>query len=210
MRPVSAVLAVAGGAALAAAVAIELTIGNPSNAAWMLIGPGPFYAVGLAAALRRPDHPMSTWMLAAGTTFVITDFLGAALREAAGWSFAWVIALARGWAGNASVVAGLGAIGLFPTGVADRRGARWTLRTAALLGLLLPVVNAVSNPMLPKWYPDPDEPTIASPLYWPAAAPLAPAAGVAYSTFTVWSAAGLIMLALRYRRYAPPDRRRIR
>jgi hypothetical protein len=72
-------------------------------------------------------------------------------------------------------------------------------------GFLLPVLNAVSNPTLPKGYPNPEEPTIDSPLYWPAAAPLAPAAGVAYYLFAVWIAGGLVMLALRYRRYGPPD-----
>ena len=209
MRPVSAVLAVAGGAALAAAVAIELAIGNLPSAGWVLVGPGPFYAVGLAAALRRPDHPISTLLLASGAMFAMEVCLGdAILHEAAGWSYAWVVALVRIWAGTASTVAGIALIGLFPTGVAERRGERWMLKTAALLGLLLPVLNAVSSPTLPKGYPD--EPTIASPLYWPAAAPLAPVAGAAYYSFTAWIAAGLVMLVLRYRRYAPPDRRRIR
>jgi signal transduction histidine kinase len=211
MRPVSAVLAVAGGAALVAAVAIELAIGNPPSAGWVLVGPGPFYAVGVAAALRRPDHPMSTWLLAAGTAFLGEVCLGdAVLQEVAGWSYAWAVALVRTWVGTASVVAGLGLIGLFPTGVAERPGARWTLRIAALLGFVLPLLHAVSNPTLAKGYPNPDEPTIASPLYWPAAAPLALAASVAYYSFAVWSAGGLVMLGLRYRRYAPPDRRRVR
>src|SRR5689334_9908254 len=120
MRPVSVVLAVAGGAALAAAVVIDLTTGNLSAVGWMLLGPGPVYAVGLAAALRRPDHPMSTWLLGTGATFVIEGSLGGAvLPEVAGWSFAWVVALVRAWASNASVVAALGLLGLFPTGVAD-------------------------------------------------------------------------------------------
>ena len=211
MRPVSVVLAVAGGAALAAAVAIELTIGNLPAVGWVLLGPGPFYAVGLAAALRRPDHPMSTWLLASGTTFVMEGSLGGAvLPEVAGWSFAWVVALVRAWAGNASVVAGLGLLGLFPTGVADRRGARWTLWIAAVLAFLLPLLSAVSNRTLLKGWPSPDEPTIESPLFWSAAASLAPTVGLMYYTFPVWSAVGLVMLGLRYRRYAPPDRRRIR
>lgn len=210
MRPVSVVLAVAGGTAWAAAVAIELATGNPSNALWMLVGPGPFYAVGLAATLRRPDHPVSVWMLAGGTTFVLQDFFGTVLREVAGWSFDWVIALARGWAGAAGVVAGLGMIGLFPTGVADRPGSRWTLRTVALSGLLLPVAGAVANPTLPKDWPGPEEPTITSPFHWPAAAPLAPAINVAYTMFAACIVGGLVMLALRYRRSAPPDQRRIR
>jgi signal transduction histidine kinase len=211
MRPVSAVLAVAGGAALAAAVAIELVLGDPSSAGWVLVGPGPFYAVGLAALLRRPDHPMSTWLLAAGATFALEVCLGdAVLQEVAGWSYSWVVALVRAWVGTATVVVGLGLIGLFPTGVADRRGSRWTMWTAALLGFLLPLVHAVSNPTLAKGFPNPDEPTIASPFYWPPAAPLASVAEAAYYVFAVWIAGGLVMLALRYRRNAPADQRRIR
>ena len=79
--------------------------------------------------------------------------------------------------------------------LADSRGARWTLRTAALTGLLLPVLAAVANPALPKAWPGPEEPTIASPLYWPAAAPLGPAVNAVYSMFVVCIAGGLIMLA---------------
>lgn len=127
MRPVSAALAIAGGAALVAAEAIELTIGNPPTAGWLLIGPGPVHAAGLVATLRRPDHPMSTWMLAAGTTFVVEVCLGdAILQEVAGWSLA--VALVRAWAGNAVVVAGLGLIGLLRTGAA--RGGRPSQRRA--------------------------------------------------------------------------------
>jgi signal transduction histidine kinase len=211
MRPVSAVLAVTGGIALAAAVAIELVNGNSQAAVWLLIGPGPFYAVGLAAALWRPDHPMSAWLLAGGTLFVMDSFLGDAVLPAVGGSsWAWVVALVWGWVANANIVAGAGTIGLFPTGVADGRGARWTLRIAVLLGLLLPPLYAVSNPTLPTDWQDQRTPTIASPFYWPAATPLAPVVRLAYSSFAVWTAIGLVMLALRYRSYGPPDRRRIR
>jgi signal transduction histidine kinase len=211
MRPVSVGLAVTGGAALVAAVVIELTIGDPPSAGWALIGPGPFYAVGLVATLRRPDHPMSTWLLAAGTAFVLEVCLGdGVLPEVGGWSLAWVVVLARAWAGNASVVAGIGMIGLFPTGAADRPGARWTLRVMALLGLLLPVLHAVSNPTMPAGLFPESEPTIASPLYWPATAALARTAEFAYYAFAAWGAGGLVLLALRYRRHGEPERRRIR
>jgi len=211
MRPVSAVLAVTSGSALAAAVAIELATGNSSPAVWLLLGSGPFYAVGVAAALWRPDHPMSGWLLAGGALNVIDSTLGdAVLPEVGGWSWAWIVALVWGWVANANIVAGAGTIGLFPTGVADGRAARWTLRIAVLMGLLLPPLDAVSNPTLPTDWQDQQTPTIASPLYWPGAAPLAPAVRLAYSSFAVWAAIGLVMLALRYRGYGPSDRRRIR
>jgi signal transduction histidine kinase len=210
MRPVSLALAVTGGLALAAAVAIELTIGDPSSAGWALLGPGPFYAVGLVATLRRPAHPMSRWLLAAGTAFVTAACLSDSVTpEVGGWSLAWVVVLAGAWAGNAFVVAGIGVIGLFPTGAADRPGARWTLRITALLGLLLPVLHAVSNPTMPAGL-FPDSEAIASPFYWPAAAALARAAEFGYYGFAAWWAGGLVLLALRYRRYGEPERRRIR
>jgi signal transduction histidine kinase len=211
MRPVSAALAVTGGIALAAAVAIELTIGDPSSAGWALMGPGPFYAVGLVATLRRPDHPMSTWLLAAGTAFVVQACLGdGVLPEVGGWSLAWVVVLAGEWAGSAFVVAQIGMIGLFPTGAADRQGARWTLRITALVGLLLPVLYAVSHQTMPGGLFPESQPTIASPLFWPAAAVLARTAEVAYYVFAALGAGGLVLLALRYRRYGEPERRRIR
>ncbi|HET6530909.1 MAG TPA: GAF domain-containing sensor histidine kinase [Actinoplanes sp.] len=211
MRPVSAAFAVAGGLALAVAAAIEAVAGDPTTTGWLLVGPVPFYAVGLAAALRRPDHPMSAWLLASGTFFMLDVCLGdVVLPEVASRSWAWIVALVWAWVANVGVVAGLGAIGLFPTGVADTPGSRWILRTAALASLLLPVLCAVSNRTLPTGWPGPDEPTIASPFYWPPAAPLAPVADVANFSFGAASVVGLVMLALRYRRYAPPDRRRIR
>src|SRR6185369_880626 len=101
-RPLSLALAIAGGLALAVAVTIELTVGDPSSAGWALLGPGPFYVVGLVAILRRPAHPMSTWLLALGTAFVLEVCLGdSVLPEVAGWSLAWVVVLAQAWAGNA-------------------------------------------------------------------------------------------------------------
>lgn len=210
-QPLSFALVIAGGIALAAAVAIELTVGDPSGAGWALLGPGPFYAVGLVATLRRPGHPMSTWLLATGTAFVVEACLGdSVLPEIGGWSSAWVVALARAWAGNAQVVAGIGMIGLFPTGVADRPGTWWTLRFSALLGLLLPVLQAVCNPTMPAGLFPESEPVIASPFYRPAAAALAGAAEFAGYAFAAWSAGGLVLLALRYRRYGEPERRRIR
>ena len=54
MRAVCVVLAVIGGGALAATIAIELALGDPAGAGWVLVGPGPFYLAGLIGACRRP------------------------------------------------------------------------------------------------------------------------------------------------------------
>ena len=213
MRVVCIVLAVIGGCALAAAVAIELATGNPGGAAWVLVGPAPFYAVGLAGTFRRPGHRVAAWLLAAGATFMLGVCLGDAVTDlpvVAGSSFAWIAVLAGECASNASVVAGIGLIGLFPTGVPDRRGERLVLHTAALTAVLLPVLMMLSSPTPPEGLFQPAEPAITSPLFLPAARPVEPAAAALQYTFAAWTVLGVIMLYLRYRRSPSEDRRRIR
>jgi hypothetical protein len=136
MRAVSIVLAVIGGCALVAAVVIELATGNAAGAAWVLAGPTPFYVAGLVGAFRGPGHRVAAWLLAAGALFMLGVCLGDAVTDlpaVAGSSFAWIAVLAGECASGASVVAGIGLIGLFPTGVPDRRGERWVLAAAALM-----------------------------------------------------------------------------
>jgi signal transduction histidine kinase len=213
MRAVSIVLAVIGGCALVAAVVIELATGNAAGVAWVLAGPTPFYAAGLVGAFRGPGHRVAAWLLASGALFMLGVCLGDAatdLPAVAGSSFAWLAVLVGEWASSASVVAGIGLIGLFPTGVPDRRGERWVLWTAALVALLLPVLLMVSSPTPPEGLFQPAEPGITSPLFLAAARPLEPAIAALQYTFAAWIVLGVIMLYLRYRRSSPKDRRRIR
>src|SRR6266700_1574737 len=213
MRAVCTVLAIIGGCALAAAVAIELATGHPAGVGWVLLGPAPFYAVGLAGTLRGRGHPVAAWLLAAGTTFMLGICLGDAIIDlpaVAGSDLAWIVLLIGECASNASVVAGIGLIALFPTGVPHRRAERLVLRTAALTAVLLPVLLVITSPTPPESLYQPAEPGIASPLFLPALRPLEPvAAGLEY-TFATWIVLGAVMLFLRYRRSQPEDRRRIR
>jgi signal transduction histidine kinase len=76
---------------------------------------------------------------------------------------------------------------------------------------LVPVLHAVSHDALAKGaYPEPGQPTIASPLFWPPAATLASVADRLQYTFPVWMVLGLVMLYLGYRNSPSDDRRRIR
>ncbi len=213
MRAVCTVLAIIGGCALAAAVAIELATGHPAGVGWVLLGPAPFYAVGLAGTLRGRGHPVAAWLLAAGTTFMLGICLGDAIIDlpaVAGSDLAWIVLLIGECASNASVVAGIGLIALFPTGVPHRRVERLVLRTAALTAVLLPVLLVITSPTPPEGLYQPAEPGIASPLFLPALRPLEPvAAGLEY-TFATWIVLGAVMLFLRYRRSQPEDRRRVR
>ena len=92
MRAVCAVLAAIGGCALAAAVAIELAPGNPAGGGWVLVGPGPFYAVGLICVLRRPGHRVAAWLLASGAMFMLR--CASATCCAAGLVHGWLVRLA--------------------------------------------------------------------------------------------------------------------
>jgi len=56
---------------------------------------------------------------------------------------AWIVALAREWAGYACLVAAVGLIGLFPTGVPQRAAERRVLWTAAAMAVLIPVLQIV-------------------------------------------------------------------
>jgi signal transduction histidine kinase len=212
MRGVCLVLAVIGGCALAAAAALALAAGDPAGAGWVLVGPGPFYVVGLIWVLRRPGQRVAAWLLACGTAFLLDVCLGdGVLPLVHGWSFAWVIALIRAWASDGSTVAGVGLIGLFPTGVPQRAAERWVLRVVAAVAVALPVLFLVSNPSAPSGdFPDAAEWVVTSPLFVPALRPAGPVVAGLYYTFAAWSVLGVIMLYLRYRRSSADGRRRIR
>ena len=213
MRAVCIVLAIIGGCALVATVAIELATGNAAGVGWVLAGPTPFYVAGLVGTFRGPGHRVAAWLLAAGAMFMLGVCLGDAVTDlpaVAGSSFAWVVVLAGDCASNASVVAGAGLIGLFPTGVPQRPSERLVLRTTAAMAVVLPVLLMVSSPTPPEGLFQPAEPAIASPLFLPAARPLESVAAALQYTFAAWIVLGVIMLYLRYRRSTPEDRRRIR
>ena len=212
MRAVCIVLAVIGGGALAAAVAIELATGDPAGAGWVLAGPGPFYAVGLVLAFRGPGQRVGAWLLATGAAFLLSVCLGdAVLPLVAGSPAAWIVALGREWAGFACLAAAVGLIGLFPTGVPQRTAERWVLWVAAATAVLIPVLAMVARPTAPPGdFPGSGQPVVASPLYLPSARALEPVVtGLTYA-FIAWAAVGVIMLYLRYRRSPSEDRRRIR
>jgi signal transduction histidine kinase len=212
MRAVNMVLAVLGGCALAVAVALRLAAGDMATVAWMLTGPGPFYAVGLIGALRMPDRAISSWLVAAGATFALETCLGDAVLPALRHgSWLWVLAMIRVWVGTFSVVAGMGMIALFPSGLPRRPAERWLLRDAIALAAALPLAQLLADPSVPRgMYPNEAEPTLSNPLYLPALRPVGPVADRLYQTFPLLVAAAVVVLYLRYRRSTPDERRRIR
>src|SRR5215510_962529 len=126
MRAVCTAFAAIGGCALVVAVAIGLATGGQAGAAdWVLVGPAPFYVAGLVGVVRGPGRRVAAWLLASGAMFALAVCLGDVVPLLApDSSYAWAVVLGREWAGNASAVAGIGLIGLFPTGMPQRAGER--------------------------------------------------------------------------------------
>ena len=211
MRAVSWVFAVIGGCALLVGVVGNLVNGDPPGAGWYLIGPAPLYAVGLAGILRGRGHPVAVWLLAGGSLDLVSQCLGDVVLTHVGFAAAGWIIFAAMCAGSGSQVAGMGLIGLFPTGRPDRKGQRAALITAAVLAVLIPVFVLVASPWMPRDpFGNPASSAIPSPLFQMAAWPLSDVANVAYQLFTLVILAGLIMLYLRYRRSPQSERRQVR
>lgn len=211
MRAVSLAFAIIGGCALVAGVVAELVAGNPPGAGWLLIGPTPLYAVGLAGAFRGPRREVSAWLLAGGALFMVDSGVGDGVLPLVAHSpLAWVVVLICTCAAMGSNVTGIGLIGLLPTGKPERPAERWVLGVAAAVALVLPLLLLVSRSTgPPSGFPGPG-PHVTSPLHLAAASPLASAATAVYLWFPAVSILGVIMLYLRYRRAEPGRRRQLR
>jgi len=211
MRAVSWVFAVTGGCALIVAVVGNLVEGDQAAAGWVLIGPAPLYAVGLAGAFRGRGHPVAVWLLAGGSLLMLSECLSDVVLLHAGLATAGWVMFAAMCASNTAIVAGIGLIGLFPTGRPDRAGQRAALVIAAALAVLVPVFVLIASPWMPRDpFGEPGASPVASPLFQPAARSLSTVANVAYQLFVALLVVGLIMLYLHYRRSAQSQRRQVR
>ena len=184
MRAVSWVFAVVGGCALVVAVVGNLVDGDPAGAGWILIGPAPLYAVGLAGAFRGRGHPVAVWLLAGGSLVMLSQCLGDVVLTHAG-SRPRAGSSSRDCARTRSQVAGIGLIGLFPTGRPDRTWQRAVLIAAGGLALLMPVLVLVVQPGGRRATRSPARTLRPSPARssWRAPGPRRTAANVAYQAF---------------------------
>jgi signal transduction histidine kinase len=214
MRVVCVFFAAVGACALAAGTGIELAAGQPADTAWGLLA-APFYVAGLAGVFsgRGSGRRVAAWLLAVGALFLVDVCLSNALYDVpgilgSGW--AWVVELAADIAGNGTVVAGIGLIGLFPVGLAETRAERAVLRVAAAAAVALPLLGLIvrRTPATALFASEQDG--VVSPLYLPATRFLASAAGGLRLTFAAWVVLGLVLLCLRYRRGPAAERRLIR
>jgi signal transduction histidine kinase len=240
MRVVCVFFAVIGGCALAAATAMEIAVGHPGNIVWGLLSAPFYVAGlagvlsgrtgahvpdpgagdrpaelpgGAGTAGRASGRAVSAWLLAAGALFFIGICIGDALDDVPGVAqstWAWALVLLADIAGNGSVVAGIGLVGLFPAGVPETRAERGVLGGAAAVAVALPVLGTIVSLTPPAGLFEPVQPDAVSPLFVPAASFLAPAVSALRYSFAVWVLLGLVLLYLRYRRGSAAPRRQIR
>jgi len=208
MRTAYRLLALAGGLALAATVVLDLGWGKPDHVGWVLVGPLPFYVVGLVTFVYRPDNLVVRWLLVSGALFVVGTFLNETLlplMNSPGLS------LVAQWVSGAGMFAFVGLVGLFPVGRSDHRVDRVVLTAVAAAAVVVPVLGALANPtMLLETYADPGIPTTPSPIFVESLAPLGPVTDRIFDLFPLCVFAGIGLLALRYRRETAPRRRQIR
>ncbi len=218
MRAIIAVIAALGGGLLIAAFVVSAVQGDAPETYWLLLGPLPFLAIGLAGYLRQPSRAVTWWLAGTAAAFCGDLSIGDVFLPMAEnhWGVTApataAIALVHHWVAAGSPVAAVGLIGLFPSGRPERGYERVVIWTAVLAGFLLPLLEAVSLADIAPagGPPDSEAPVLFRALYVPALAPLGGAAEAVYRTNAAWPLIGLVLLALRYRCAGPSRRRQIR
>jgi signal transduction histidine kinase len=218
MRTIIAALAALGGGVILAACAVSVATGDGSEVDWFLVGPLPFFVIGLVGFLRQPENRVVWWLVGVGVAFGCDVALGDVFLPMAEnhWgvtsSITAAVALLDHWFAVAAVVAAIGLVGLFPSGRPERAYERVVIWTVVLAGFLLPLLEAVGEASIAPAGGPPDSvpPILYRALFVPALAPLGGAAEAAYRTSPGWPLIGVALLALRYRRTDGAQRRQIR
>jgi signal transduction histidine kinase len=218
MRVIVAAFAALGGGLILAAFAVSVARGDGAEATWLLLGPLPFWLIGLVGYLRQPRNPVVWWLVGVGVAFGCDIALGDVFLPLAEdhWgttsSITAAIALLHQWCGAAAPVAGVGLVGLFPSGRPERAYERVVIWAVALAGFLLPLLGAASLADISSGGGPSGNltPVLYRALYVPALAPLGGAAEAVYRTNPAWVVIGVALLALRYRRTDGTPRRQIR
>jgi hypothetical protein len=76
MRAIVAALAALGGGMILSAFVVSVARGDGSEAQWLLLGPMPFWLIGLIGYLRQPGRPVVWWLVGVGVAFGCNIALG--------------------------------------------------------------------------------------------------------------------------------------
>ena len=76
MRAIVAAFAALGGGVILAAFVVSVARGDGGEAEWLLLGPLPFWLIGLVGYLRQPRNPVVWWLVGVGVAFGCDIALG--------------------------------------------------------------------------------------------------------------------------------------
>ena len=204
MRLATKVLGAVGGIMLVAALVLVLATGRPLEVLWVLMGPTPFYVTGLWLLRRKPESRAALWLLGFGVGYLINTAIGDELLPVIrDRSWAWVPLIFWAWADLLGTAAGIGLFGLFPDGRPQRPYERRLIQIVVAQALVVPVLYAIMGS-------DPADPLVRNPFHVAVDTRAAAVIGAIYHFSALWLLAPVVLLALRYRRTSPADRRRIR
>src|SRR6476660_952287 len=115
MRLVARVFTVLGALVLAAGTVVALVDGAGLEMAWLLIGPTPFYLVGVWLCRRRPENTVGLWVLIYAITFLVSLVIGEQIASlVADRPWGWVPWMVAYLVDRVSLVGGVVIFGLFP------------------------------------------------------------------------------------------------
>jgi signal transduction histidine kinase len=178
----------------------------------LLIMPIPFVAVGALVYARRPESLVVRRLMAVCAVVPMATAAAVLLERAAHGGDAgllWAAVMAQHGTVVGFVLAVVGLLAIFPTGIYETPFERAMVRLAALSLLLLPVAAFVNDP-LPALKTESPLPPIHNPLAVAALSPLAPLIAVALEAILLLLLPTIAMVVLRYRRSDPERRRQMR
>jgi signal transduction histidine kinase len=209
------VLAALAGAALVALPAAY--IGDPvpgRELAFELGFVAPLYATGVFALIRRPDLPIARLLAATGSVWALFSYgenvLRAVVDAHPGAAGLWLPALILVAALSATFALSFTLLALFPDGRWHGARERRVVWSCWAVALAVPLLVMLADPRIGRTYLDVDS-DIANPLV------ISPLRGIDdlpetlfgfLATFAV--PAGIVLLALRFRRLGPAPRAQVR
>jgi signal transduction histidine kinase len=205
-------------AALAAAALVALPaayVGDPvpgRELAFELGFVAPLYATGLFALIRRPDLPIARLLSATGSAWALFSYgenlLRAVVDAHPGATGLWLPALFLVSALSATFALTFTLLALFPDGRWHGARERWAVWACWAVALAVPVLVLLADTRIGHTFLD-VESSIANPLaILPGVDNLPEALFGVLGTFAV--PAGIVLLALRFRRLEPEPRAQVR
>jgi signal transduction histidine kinase len=201
-------LLVLGATSVVAYPALDLVTGRGPQWHWLHNESTAFlyFLIGAYVFVRRPDHLVARRLLLAGVSLSLATSLGQLLSvvyvTAGPQPWFWLAGALQLAAVGGLAVSLLAVFAVYPDGRYQRGYERWTVRVAALLPVVLAVLQLLTLSSIPAnaffvWA----TPPIPSPIHLKSMSPLGPLASGLSNGLLTLVVIGAALLVLRYRRF---------